>query len=279
MNGSSATDLVRREAHHQVAAVVRGAAHRLLHHASPTLSNTTSTPRLPVCLEHDGREVGLGVVDRDVGAELAAQRHLLVGARGREHARAAVHGELDRRRSRAARRRRGSARSRRLAGRRGRRGRARRGGTGSTARPRRAAESCRASRTPTRPGRSRTRRSRRCAPFGIATTRRPCHASAPAPHASTIAHHLHARAVRQLGAHHHVAAGDALEIVQVERDRLHANEHLARLGLRNAARCRVGAPRWVARRTRGCATRASWRSSRMCNRSGPRPATGPRSRA
>jgi hypothetical protein len=37
------------------------------------------------------------------------------------------------------------------------------------------------------------------------------------------AHHLHARGVGQLGPHHHVHAADAVEIVQVERDRLHAH--------------------------------------------------------
>ena len=45
------------------------------------------------------------------------------------------------------------------------------------------------------------------------------------------AHHLHAGAVRQLGTHHHVAAGDAFQIVQVERDGLHADAHLACLRL------------------------------------------------
>ena len=91
------------------------------------------------------------------------------------------------------------------------------------------------------------------------------------------AHHLHAGAVRQLGPHHHVAAGDALEVVEVERDRLHLNPQLARLGLRNRHRVEpehlgrpavlVGAPR---------PHRAI--IARMCNRiRGPVLATGPRS--
>ena len=46
-------------------------------------------------------------------------------------------------------------------------------------------------------------------------------------------HDLHARAVRQLGTHHHVAAGDAFEIVEIERDGLHPNADLAGLGCRD----------------------------------------------
>ena len=66
-----------------------------------------------------------------------------------------------------------------------------------------------------------------CAPLVVATTRFPAHASAPVPARVDDAHDLHARAVRQLGPHHHVAAGDALEVVEVERDRLHPHPHLA----------------------------------------------------
>ena len=39
---------------------------------------------------------------------------------------------------------------------------------------------------------------------------------------------LHARAVGELGPHHHVAAGDALKIVEVQRNGLHPHAHLVR---------------------------------------------------
>src|SRR5439155_21092160 len=45
------------------------------------------------------------------------------------------------------------------------------------------------------------------------------------------AHDLHAGAVRELRPHHHVAAVDAFEIVEVERDRLDPDPYLVRLGL------------------------------------------------
>ena len=107
--------------------------------------------------------------------------------------------------------------------RRGRRARATRDGTGSRARPRRAAGSPRACRTSETAGQIAYSAKPPCAPFGIATTRRPCHSLGAVAARVDDAHHFHARAVRQLGAHHHVPAGDAFEVVEVERDGLHAN--------------------------------------------------------
>ena len=100
-------DLVRREAHHQVAAVVRGALHRLLHHRFADVVEHDVDASVAGLREHDLGEVGVVVVDRDVGAEVAAQLHLLVGARGREHARADVLRRAGPRPSPSRRRRRG----------------------------------------------------------------------------------------------------------------------------------------------------------------------------
>ena len=69
-----------------------------------------------------------------------------------------------------------------------------------------------------------------CAPFVIATTRSPTHASAPSPHASTTPITSMPGLYGQLGSHHHVAARDALEVVEVQRDRLHLHAHLAGFG-------------------------------------------------
>ena len=90
-------------------------------------------------------------------------------------------------------------------------------------------------------------------PMAILVRRRrpggPASASAPVAARVDDAHDLHARAVRQLGPHHHVAAGDPLEVVEVERDRLHPHPHLAGLGLGDRHGRRAAAPR-AGRRTR-----------------------------
>ena len=90
----------------------------------------------------------------------------------------------------------------------------------------------------------RTRRSRRGRPSG--DRRRPAgraSASVPGPQASTMPMTSMPGAVRQLGPHHHVAAGDALEVVEVERDR----------------RARGPVPRPA--RARGRRTSSSWSTS------------------
>ena len=56
-------------------------------------------------VEHGVGEVVDPVVDRHVGTEITAELHLLVGAGGRDHARARVHAELHRRGADATRRR------------------------------------------------------------------------------------------------------------------------------------------------------------------------------
>ena len=186
MNGSSATDLVGGEAHHQVAAVVGGALHRLLHHRLADVVEHDVDAAVVGLGEHDLGEVGVVVVDRDVGAELAAElrpsRRCPAVANTRAPAcfaswiaaepeppaaawmstlspglqLGAVEEPEPREVEREVERGRVRERDRR-----------------------------RACRTPRRPGRSRTRRSRRARPSASRRRGDPATRSAPSPHAST----------------------------------------------------------------------------------------------
>ena len=93
----------RREAGEDVAAVERHAPERLQRHVAAHRVERDVDAAAVGRVEHRLHEVGLPVVDRELGAELAAQLRLLGGSRGREHARAGVHAELERGRARAAR--------------------------------------------------------------------------------------------------------------------------------------------------------------------------------
>ena len=68
-------------------------------------------------------------------------------------------------------------------------------------------------------------------PLGIATTRVPTSAaSTPSPTRLDRAERLHARDVGRGDRHRRVAAVDAVDVVEVQRDRVGADEHLARSG-------------------------------------------------
>jgi hypothetical protein len=102
MNFSSDVLLVRREAHHQIAPVVGDALDRPLEHRLAHVVEHDVDAAVPASPRARSARSRRAVVDRHVGAELATQRDLLGAARGRDHARARVHGELDRRRAGAA---------------------------------------------------------------------------------------------------------------------------------------------------------------------------------
>jgi len=224
--------LVGREAHHEVAPVVGEAAHGLLHHRGTDVVEDDVDATALGRVEDELREVGLRVVDRDLRAELAAERHLLGGAGGREYARALVDGELDGGRAGAAG---AGVDEHALTG-------AQVGAVEETE-PGEVEGEVERSRIGQRNLRGHVERRHDGADgvlgeAAVGAARHRDHPS-PLPRLGTgaagvdHAHDLHAGAVRQLGLDHHVAAGDALEVVQVERDRLHAHPHLARLRLGN----------------------------------------------
>ena len=205
------------------------ALHRGLHHGFADVVEDDIDTTIAGRLEHDGGEVGVVVVDRDVGAELAAPRDLLVGAGGREDARAGVLRELDRRRAGATGGRVDQHALTRLQLR-------------AVEQPepgqveREVERGCVGERDRVRHLERRNDRTDRV--LGEPAVRTFGHGNnalaLPITHAVTgrvdDAHDLHAGAVRQFRPHHHVAAGDAFEIVEVQRDRLHAHAQLAGFG-------------------------------------------------
>ena len=92
--------LVGGKTHHQIAPVVLGAFHRLLHDGLADIVEHDVDSLVGGLAEHDLREVRRVVVDRDVRAQVPAEPYLLVGARGRKDTRSGVHRQLDRSRTR-----------------------------------------------------------------------------------------------------------------------------------------------------------------------------------
>ncbi len=79
-----------------VAAVERHAPERLQRHVAAHRVERDVDAAAVGRVEHRLDEIGVAVVDRDLGAELEAQLGLVGRARGREHACAPVHAELQR---------------------------------------------------------------------------------------------------------------------------------------------------------------------------------------
>ena len=222
--------LVGREAHHEVATVVRRALHGCVHHRLTNVVEDHIDAAVLRLGKHNLGEVVVGVVDRYVGTEFATQRDLLVGAGRREHPGARVDRELDR----------------------GRSGTSGRGvdqyrlssselGAVEEPEPREMKREVQRSGVGKRDrlGHGEHRDGRADRELGVTTEclrghrydARVLPLLGAGPAGVDDAHHLHPRRIRQLGAHHHVAAGDALEVVEVERDRLHPHAHLSRPGL------------------------------------------------